>query len=176
MNTEKNNFHRVIDWLRANGYIHNQKDLAQRIGTTETTITRNKKGNVRRFDEETIIKFNEVFGDIINIAYLRGESSIMLVSNLLSQERINRRVNQNPKFTTDITADTNAPDSPTTGSLINSALAAKDETIEAMKREISAKDELIATLRAQLADKDNVIADKERYISSLQRQYPSGCL
>jgi len=167
MRTEKNNFQRVIEWLRANGLIRNQKDLAERIGTTETTITRNKRGNVRRFDEDTLQRFNAAFGNVINIAYLRGESDKMLVADLAPQEKINACVNS-----AGTPASSNVP---TTSSLINAALAAKDETIMSLKRELSAKDDLIAALREQQSDKDNLIADKERYILDLQQQLFALC-
>lgn len=159
--SEKNNFARVVDWLRVNGFIHNQKDLANRIGSTETTISRNKHGNVGRTDEETLAKFNAVFGDTINIAYLRGESEVMLVADLHQQERINTCVNLQSKPVSH-TCETNQGVS-CTDKFVNATLAAKDETIAALKHELDAKDETIAALRDQ-------IADKERYISSLQQQ------
>ena len=86
MKKEKNNFARVIDYLRDNGLIKNQKEMAERIGVTVTTITRNKHGNVGHTDEETLRRFYKHFGDIINIAYLRGDSDIMLVKDLQSEE------------------------------------------------------------------------------------------
>ena len=92
MKQGKTNFARALDYLRANGFVHNQKDLADRIGSTPTTVSRNKHGAVGRSDEETIAKFNAVFGDIINVAYLRGESVKMLVSDLTEQEKLNMGV------------------------------------------------------------------------------------
>ena len=163
---EKNNFARALAYLRANGLIKNQKDLAGRIGTTQTTITRNKKGNVRHFDEDTLQKFSAVFGGIINIAYIRGESEKMLVADLTPQEKINIGVNS-------VTASADSRDGKRNldmSSLINAALAAKDETIMSLRRELTAKDDIISVLHSQLSDKDNLIADKERYILDLQQQ------
>lgn len=153
MKKYKNNFAHVIDWLRTNGFIHNQKDLAERIGTTETTITRNKKGNVRHFDEETLCKFNEVFGTLINIAYMRGESDIMLVSDLPKQNRVNTDINS---YNCNHSISCQKPTSPYINSWVNSLLAAKDE--------------IITILRNQLTDKDALIESKERYIEILQQQ------
>ena len=43
-------------------------------------------------------------------------------------------------------------------SLINAALAAKDETIESLKRELKTKDDLISTLKARIADLESRLA------------------
>ena len=114
------NFARVIDYLRYNGFVD-------------------------RTDEETIYKFNAVFGHIINVAYLRGESDVMLVSDLSPEEKIKMGVNS----TTDFPKKNNDSE---TSSLVNAAIAAKDETIAALKREIDTKNDIIALLREQLND------------------------
>ena len=163
MKKGKTNFARALDYLRDNGFIRNQKDLADRIGSTATTISRNKHGLVGRTDEETVAKFHAAFGHIINTAYLRGESDKMLIADLSLEEKRNIGVNFE-------NAAKSTTDTPATSSLINAALAAKDETIMSLKRELSAKDDLIAALREQQSDKDNLIADKERYILDLQQQ------
>lgn len=148
MKAGKNNFAQVIDYLRTKGLIHNQKDLADQIGSTPTTISRNKHGIVGRLDEETITKFNFVFGHVINIGFLRGESDVMLITDLHQQEKNDTEVNKN-NLTDSAYHSEWASSSPDMSSLINAALAAKDETI--------------AALRDQLAD-------KERFILSLQQQ------
>lgn len=139
------NFARVIDYLRYNGFVHNQRELADRIGSTPTTISRNKHGFVDRTDEETIYKFNAVFGHIINVAYLRGESDVMLVSDLSPEEKINIGLSSATDF------PKKNSDSETS-SLVNATIAAKDETIAALKREIDTKNDIIALLREQLND------------------------
>lgn len=164
MKNGKTNFARALDYLRANGFIHNQKDLADRIGSTPTTISRNKHGIVGRADEETIAKFHAVFGHIINVAYLRGESDKMLIEDLSPEEKRNIGVNFEDVANNPISNGTD------TNSLINAALAAKDETIMSLKRELATKNDFLATLRAQLADKDNLIAGKERYILELEQK------
>lgn len=163
MKKGKTNFAYALDYLRANGFIHSQKDLADRIGSTATTISRNKHGIVGRSDEETIAKFHAVFGHIINIAYLRGESDKMLVADLTPQEKINIGVNSNT-----MSAASNTPDM---SSLINAALAAKDETIMSLKRELTAKDDTISVLHSQLSDKERYILDLQQQILELRRRY-----
>lgn len=145
MKEGKTNFARAFYYLRSKKLVRNQRELADRIGSTETTISRNKHGHVNRPDEETIYKFNAVFGHIINAAYLRGESDVMLVSDLSPEEKINMGVNS----TTDFPEKNNDSE---TSSLVNAAIAAKDETIAALKREIDTKNDIIALLREQLND------------------------
>lgn len=142
MRKEKNNFARAVEWLRDHGKIKNQKDLAMRIGVTETTITRNKRGNVRCPDDETLRKFNKAFGSIINIAYLRDESNVMLVEDLKERREIYTGVNFSP--------------TPPLDTLAAALIAAKEETI--------------AALKSQLSEKDSLIAAKDTLISALQQQ------
>ena len=49
----------------------------------------------------------------------------------------------------------------------NEIIAAKDETIAGLKRELSTKDELLQTYKAQLADKDRIIAAMDDHIATL---------
>lgn len=152
---QKNNFARVLEWLKDNGKIKTQKELAKRMKTTQATITRNKQGNVQQADDDTIRKFAAVFGDIINIAYLRGESDVMLVADLHPHEKINTGVNSvEPDYS----------------SLINATIAAKDETIMSLKHEIMAKDETIAVLRAQLEDKSDMIKLLKEQVKDLRAE------
>lgn len=130
---EENNFTHVLEYLLDHDMIRNQKDLAKRLNTTETTITRNKKGNVKHLDEETLHRFNMVFGDIINIGFLRGESDVMLIADLQQKNEIYTDVNPCKKG---CPADCS--------SLIRETIAAKNEAITALKHEIAAKDEIIA--------------------------------
>lgn len=141
---EENNFTHVLKYLRDHDMIRNQKDLAKRLNTSETTITRNKRGYVKHLDEETLHRFNMVFGNVINIAYLRGESNIMLVADL-QQEKTETDANPCKKRCQE-----------NCHSLIRATLAAKDDAIMVLKDEISVK--------------DDVIAAKDALISSLQEQ------
>lgn len=149
MKKEKNNFTRAVEWLKTHGVVKDQKDMAERMGTSENTISRNKHGGVQRPDDDTLRKFNEQFGSIINIDYLRGESKVMLVKDLAARQ----------------SAKQSKPADKTA-----SLLAAKDETI-------AAKDEIIADLRSQLVSKDETInfmqsqlAGKDKIIDNLLQQ------
>lgn len=143
---EKNNFTRAVEWLKIHGVVKDQKDMAERMGTTENTISRNKHGGVQRPDDDTLRKFNEQFGSIINIDYLRGESKVMLVKDLVARQ--------------------SAKPADKTASL----LADKDETIAALKRESAAKDEVIAAKDGIIAAKDKLISTLQQQIDDLRMQ------
>lgn len=149
MKKEKNNFTRAVEWLKTNGVVKDQKDMAERMGTTENTISRNKHGGVKRPDDDTLRKFNEQFGSIINIDYLRGESKVMLMKDLVARQ--------------------SAKPADKTASLLaakDETIAAKDDAIAALKGELAGKDETIAALKSELAAKDDEVAAKDKVIST----------
>ena len=150
---EKNNFTRAVEWLKTHGVVKDQKDMAKRMGTSENTISRNKHGGVQRPDDDTLRKFNEQFGSIINIDYLRGESKVMLVKDLAARQ--------------------SAKPADKTASLLaakDETIAAKDEAIAALKGKLSSMDETIAVLNGRIADKEKIISTQDKLISKLQQQ------
>jgi hypothetical protein len=54
-------------------------------------------------------------------------------------------------------------------SLINTAIAAKDEAIASLKRELQTKNDLIQSLRDQLAAKDQLIAEQKARLIDYRR-------
>ncbi len=153
---EKNNFTRAVEWLKTNGVVKDQKDMAERMGTTENTISRNKHGGVKRPDDDTLRKFNEQFGSIINIDYLRGESKVMLVKDLAARQ----------------SAKQSKPADKTVSLLAakDETIAAKDEAIAALKGKLSSMDETIDALNGRIADKEKIINTQDKLISKLQQQ------
>ena len=133
----------MLDWIYASTEAHNQADVARQTGVYEATISRAMNGKIKRVKQETLRKINAGFGNIFNPEWLRGESDVMLVADL-------------KPVTPDVPADSSEGDAPTTSSLINASLAAKDETIASIKRELDAKEATIDLLRTQLAEHKNL--------------------
>lgn len=154
---EKNNFRRAVEWLKTNGVVKDQKDMAERMGTSQNTISRNKHGGVKRPDDDTLRKFNEQFGSIINIDYLRGESKVMLVKDLAARQ----------------SAKQSKPADKTASLLAakDETIAAKDEAIAALKGKLSSMNETIATLNGRIADKEKIINTQDELIGKLRQQY-----
>ncbi|MBQ8938200.1 MAG: helix-turn-helix domain-containing protein [Bacteroidaceae bacterium] len=70
-------FRSAYDWLVANRKVKDQKDLSWRIGVGATSISRIMQDKVEPSDD-TLHKLNSAFGGIFNMAYLRGESDVMM--------------------------------------------------------------------------------------------------
>ena len=78
----KNNLFLVaIDYLFKEKMVGNQKELAQKIGITETSLSRIKKGQ-RVVSDDTLRKMNEAFNFIFNMQYFRGLSTKLLMSDV----------------------------------------------------------------------------------------------
>ena len=122
-------FKKVLDWLYAEHKVVDQREFSARTGINEATISRIINNRVKQPSADTIRKVVDTFPEI-NPGYLRGEDGNITI--LPSSTPI-------PQTTID------------TSSMINAIIAAKDEVIESLKRELRAKDELIVSLRRELA-------------------------
>ena len=122
-------FKKVLDWLYAEHKVVDQREFSARTGINEATISRIINNRVKQPSADTIRKIVDTFPEI-NPAYLRGEDE-------------NITILPSPTPTSQATIDFS--------SMVPALLAAKDEVIESLKRELRAKDELIASLRRELA-------------------------
>ena len=134
-------FAHVLDWLIQNNKVEDQKDLALKTGISQNTVSRIMTGKVEPSDD-TLRKLNATFGNIFNMQYLRGESIVMLIEDVAYYKSHPGELNKSINGEGDNKIDQS--------SLVNAALAAKDETIAALREQIQAKDELIAALRQQI--------------------------
>lgn len=161
MQTKENEiFKQMLDWIYANTEAHNQADVARKSGLFEATISRALNGKIKRVKQETLRKVNSAFGNVFNPAWIRGDSDIMLVADLAPISCTQ------PQTTTPGKTDT-----ADMSSLINAALAAKDETIMSLKRELSAKDDLIAALREQITDHNQIMRTTRQQADDLTKKY-----
>lgn len=148
----KNNlFLAAFDWLIKEKKVSGQKELAEKIGVSQNTITRIKHYSVTVSDE-TLYKMNEAFDHVFNMAYFRGESPCLLEKDLMyyqdHPEDHGWLANRIPQESTQI----HTPGTIDQSSLVNAIIAAKDETIAAQRRELSKSDALIKSLQKQNAE------------------------
>ena len=155
MRLRNNIFAAAFDYLKREKGIKTQKQLAQLMGVSEDTITRILKDRTE-VTEDIITKLQTASGCIFNLQWLRGESDVMLVAD----------IKKNDGHATEATS----PSSPDMSSLINSIIAAKDDAITSLKRELASKDETIAAKDETIATKEAAIADKDAVIKALQQQ------
>ena len=139
----------AVDYLFQEKLITSQKDLCVKIGLTEPTYSRIKTGK-RIVSDDTIRKLNDAFGGIFNMAYFRGDSETLLANG---QEP----AQEQPAPFID------------NGSILNALIAAKDETIDVMAKQLKDKDNLIQA-------KDDLIKSLRVQLDKLQKELTTQCL
>lgn len=154
MRLRNNIFAEAFKWLKKNWEgIRYQKDLAAKIGVSEDTVTRIMRDQTEVTDD-FLCKFNEAFDNVFNYQWLRGEDPFhMLMADVIEakteQLKQYKQIDQS--------------------SLVNAALAAKDDAIESLKRELITKDDLIQSLREQIDTKDQLIAEQKARLVDYRR-------
>lgn len=164
-------FAAAIDEIRRREGKLTQLALAKRMGVNKDTIT-----NVLHFrtavTDDIITRLQTASGCIFNLQWLRGESDVMLAEQIRTKSEKNS--NDSERF------GNNEPTGlPSYSSMANSIIAAKDDAIESLKRElakteesskreIAAKDETIGALRDQLATKETLIKTLKQQVSDLR--------
>jgi len=168
-NKRNNIFAAAFDYLKRNTDIKTQQKLAERMGVTKDTISRIIRAKTD-VTEDAITKLQTASGCIFNLQWLRGESDTMLANEADKRTAVSSENRHESTLLPDYS------------SLMNATIAAKDDAIaslkrelvkteesakrdiqkteESCKRELAAKEETITSLRNQLKDKDATIASK----------------
>lgn len=157
-------FAAAIDELRRReGKKLSQKEIANRMGVTEDTISRIMRLH-NQVTEDIITRLQTASGCIFNLQWLRGESDVMLAADADKAP-----VAGNLHESTHIDQ----------GSLMNATIAAQQTSIESLKhevakteesakRELAAKEETINAIRGQLATKDALIESLQQQVADLR--------
>jgi transcriptional regulator with XRE-family HTH domain len=155
----KNELFRVaVDYLFREKKVGSQKELAEKIGITEPSLSRVMNGG-RTVSDKTIHKMNEAFGGIFNMAYFRGEDPhCMLLEDLIyyKQHPEERLVFEKPKV-----ISTQIPTKSDLSILIEKAvekatayadktIATLENQVERYEKELDAKSEEIKRLQARI--------------------------
>lgn len=148
-------FAAAYDHLKRTQGVRTQEQLADKMGVSPETVSRIIRAHTD-VTEDAISRLQTASGCIFNLQWLRGESDVMLVAD----------IKKNDGHATEATS----PSSPDMSSMINSIIAAKDDAITSLKRELASKDETIAAKDETIATKDAAIADKDAVIKALQQQ------
>ena len=159
MKLRNNVFVEAFDYLKRNTDIKTQKELARRMGVTDNTITRIMRGYTD-VTEDVITKLQTASGCIFNIQWLRGEDPIHMLIEDLNDGMV-------AHFLPPEDEERNAPIDHS--SLVNAALAAKDETIASLKRELATKDEIIETKNQRINDLEKLAEERLHRIAELRR-------
>lgn len=160
-------FKKMLNWLYANKKAGNQTDVARKAGLNEVTVSRILNGRVKKAKQETLWAVNNAYGNVFNPDWLRGDSEVMLTADLAPVAEQDNTTMHNytpPSATPDIS------------SMINAIIAANDNTIMSLKRELAGKDEtiagrdaLVSTLQQQVSDLRQQNDDLRQQIADLRK-------
>ena len=144
-------FRAILNDIAERDGIKRFNKLVEMTGISSTTFTSIKLNRVNEVDVETFRKLNAAFDNRYNVLWFQGDSPYMMMEEYLAANKSQLPL---PDYT----------------SLLNAALAAKDETIEAYQKRLEDKDVIIESLRAQIAEKDERIAELKAHNIDLRRQ------
>ena len=155
----------------------NQQQAAKLINTKSGSLSDYKSGK-KKAGQEMYERLARAFGGRLNMRYLTGESEYMLLANVPEEELIEYgQRDGNPDFdvqkkakAANLTQSEPSTCFPDISSVFNAALAAKDDAIESLKRELRTKDEVIQALHDQVTTKDILITELRHQISQLQME------
>ena len=137
MVSREKRLHEVFEHLRKFFGIHTQTDFAVALKYSRVYISSALNGNEKNLTDKLFENICEAYPGVFDLHYLlTGEGQLLTIEEEVHNEDHERLYN---------------PQTIDQSSLINAALAAKDETIAALREQIQAKDELIANLRQQIA-------------------------
>lgn len=164
----KNELFKVaVDYLFKEKKVGSQKELADRIGITEPSLSRIM--NDKRFvSDDTLRKMNESFGGIFNMAYFRGDDPhCMLMEDLLyyQQHPEERLVFDKPQ------PEPVQPSVNDTTLIMSKMFEQMLKPIEAAHaNEVASLRQQITSLQQQIEDKNETVAAKDETIASLRQQ------
>ena len=129
--------------------IHTKGEFADYIKYARAYISSAMNGNEKYLTDKLFDSICKAFPGVFDLDYLlTGKGSLLTIGEEVKNEDIEKMANPQPIDQS---------------SLVNAALAAKDETIAALRSQL-------ADLRMQLVDKQNVIDAKDQLIDSLKMQ------
>lgn len=152
----------VYKHLFAHFGVESKTQLADILHVQRTGLAAAFGGSKANLTKNLFIKICAAFPGVFNLDYLlTGEGTLLTIEEEVISDRLEKTGSVTP-----VTPPANIPDM---SSVFNSALAAKDETIVSLKRELSTKDDLIQSLRDQLAAKDQLIAEQKARLIDYRR-------
>ena len=155
-------FAQAVNWLIDNGKVKDQQELSAKSGITETTISRIMNNRVKKPSDETIKKLLNTFPGLFNPDYFRGRHLYMLMSEVIDAKMYVKEKEEKAKNIID------------QSSVINAALAAKDETIASYQLRIEEKEKIISELEKRIKEKNDLIASLKNQVALLTSQLKSG--
>lgn len=158
MKQRNNRFAAALDYLKRTTDIRTQKELARRMGVTETTISRVLKGYVE-VTEDIITKLQTASGCVFNLQWLRGEDPDHMLAK-------------------DLEAATPPPSQPAQqepSALTSELIASLKRELDTKQQLLEAKEELIAALRRENEALSALVKEKDAHIQELRSRIEDIC-
>lgn len=153
MSNKQKRLQEVYDHLRRWYGIHTQTDFANSMRYSRNAISLALNGNEKYLTDSLFKNICEAYPGVFDLDYLlTGEGQLLTIEEEVKDKDIENLYKPQPIDNS---------------SLVNAVIAAKDETIDGLKRELAAKNETIALQRSRIADLERQLAaatsDLSRY-------------
>ena len=144
MTSKQERLKEVYNHLRSYFGIHTQIDFAEAIHITRPALSSAMNGNEAYLTKNLFQKICAAYPGVFNLDYLlTGEGSLLTIEEEVHNEDYERLFNPQPIDNS---------------SLVNAIIAAKDETIASLHRELDAKNETITHQRSRIAELERQLA------------------
>lgn len=137
----------ALNWLKRNRGIL-QKDIAAKMGIAEASFTRALARIKENNDEDFVILFHAAVNEFISLDYLLNGEGELTIQTDQAFDKMERAIKDVQKTIDGFDAPRQQIDQ---SSLVNAALAAKDETIASQRETIESLKRENALLRQQLS-------------------------
>lgn len=138
MNERQKRLIEVYEYLRRYYGIHTKTGFAEALRYGRTSMSAAMNGDEKYLTDSLFKNICEAYKGVFDLNYLlTGEGDLLTHEEEVHNEDYEKLYNPQPIDHS---------------SLVNALLAAKDETIESLKRELASKDETIALQRSRIAD------------------------
>ena len=77
----------AFDYLNQIGRVGDQRELSQKTGISQTSISRIFNNHVRQPSEDSLRKLNAAFGNMFNMQWLRGEVSAPMLASVEEDQK-----------------------------------------------------------------------------------------
>ena len=159
MKTKKERLNEVYAYAREHLGVHTKTDFARLLQITQPAMSSAINGNEAYLTKNLFQKICAAFPGVFNLDYLLtgiGELTLRENKNDVTSISNSRNVNQNPSVDM--------------SSVINSIIAAKDETIATLQKQLARNDEAIKSLKAQVTRLETMLDQKDDIIAILTSQ------
>ncbi len=159
MDTKNKNFAIAIEEIKKRYRLETQNEVSEFTHISVDTLTRIKQDSP--VTEKQIKRLQVATGNLFNIAWLRGESNIMLSAS------VRKDANGGPISTSQPVT------TPSIDAVVSVIAAAKDETISALRSQVEEYQRQLADYRQQVSESHQQVSELRQQVSELRQQVAS---